>query len=165
MINNNLVHGLQHPEGGHIRISKDPSDNFEGTCPLHKDCLEGMINNNSIKLRKNLNSVDECENISDDDNIWDYIAYYIAQQCLNLLYLVSLEKIIIGISYFKLGGGLINREILMNKIHDNFIKLNNDYIDQAILKKDSIHNYIKRTDFKNNSGILSAFSLKTLALK
>ncbi len=96
MVNDNLVHGMQHPEGGHIRISKDPKDIFEGSCPYHKDCLEGMITNGAIKLRKNLNSVFECESISDEDEIWDYIAYYIAQLCINLLYLNSLEKIVIG---------------------------------------------------------------------
>jgi len=97
-VNNSLVHGMQHPEGGHIRISKHPKDTFEGSCPLHKDCLEGMICIGAIKLRKNLDSVFECENISDDDEIWEYIANYIAQLCINLLYLVSLEKIIIGIN-------------------------------------------------------------------
>ena len=60
------------------------------------------------------------------------------------------------------GGGIINREILLNKIIDKFQELNNNYIDQPVLRKDSVNNYIKRTDFKNSSGILSAFSLRNL---
>lgn len=63
---------------------------------------------------------------------------------------------------FILGGGIINRSILLNKIHNEFINLNNNYIDQNVLKKENISNYIKRTDFKNSSGILSAFSLRNL---
>ena len=96
VVNHSLVHGLQHPEGGHIRVSKNPKDPFEGSCPIHKDCLEGLICNGAIKLRKNLSSVFECENIPDEDEIWDFIANYIAQLCVNLLYLISVQKIIIG---------------------------------------------------------------------
>ena len=96
VVNHNLIHGLQHPEGGHIRICKDSKDKFEGSCPLHKDCLEGMICNGALKLRKNLENVFDCENIEDNDEIWEFISNYIAQLCLNLLYLTSLEKIIIG---------------------------------------------------------------------
>ena len=47
----------------------------------------------------------------------------------------------------------------MEKIHDNFIKLNNNYIYNPILLKENIHEWIKRTEFKNDSGIISAFSL------
>ena len=100
--------------------------------------------------RKNLNNVEECENISDQDEVWDMLAYYIAQQCINLLYIVSLEKIIIG-------GGVINREILLKKTQEYFVKLNNKYIDHSLL--DTAESYIVRTEFKNNSGILSAFIL------
>jgi hypothetical protein len=65
-----------------------------------------MITNGALMNRKNLSSVQECENISDDDEIWDFIGNYIAQLCLNLLYIVSVEKILIGInniiSYYNL---------------------------------------------------------------
>ena len=60
-----------------------------------------MITNGALMKRKNLSSVQECENIPDDDEVWDFIGNYIAQLCLNLLYIVSVEKILIGkIFYF-----------------------------------------------------------------
>jgi fructokinase len=65
--------------------------------------LEGLISNGAIKERKNLDNVDQCSEISDDDEIWDFIAYYIGQLCLSLLYILSTEKIVIG-------GGIINRQ-------------------------------------------------------
>jgi len=148
----NLIHGLQHPEGGHITVRRHDEDNFNGICSIHGDCLEGLVTNLAIKARKNLKSVEDCTSIEDNDSIWDILGYYIAQQCLSLLYIVSLEKIIIG-------GGIINRELLMDSIRKHFINLNNDYIDNLILKKDTIDKYIIRTGFKNNSGILSAFAL------
>jgi hypothetical protein len=47
----------------------------------------------------------------------------------------------------------------MGKIHENFLKLNNNYIFKPILQKENIHNWVKRSEFKNDSGIISAFSL------
>ena len=89
--------GLEGPEGGHIRVSRHENDTFEGNCPFHKDCLEGLITNGAIKKRKNLENVDECKDIDPNDPIWNYISYYIAQLCLCLLLVPSVEKIIIGI--------------------------------------------------------------------
>ena len=96
VINGNLVSGLQHPEGGHIKVSKISSDKFEGNCPIHKDCLEGLITNGALMKRKNLDSVLDCEKIHEDDEVWEFLGNYLAQLCLNLLYIVSVEKILIG---------------------------------------------------------------------
>jgi fructokinase len=111
-----------------------------------------LITNVAIKERKGLTSVDETVGLKDDDEVWDIIGYYIAQLCLSLLYLCSIHKIVIG-------GGVMNREILIEKIHSNFIKLNNNYIDLDTLKEGNLKNYIVRTEFKNDAGILSALAL------
>jgi fructokinase len=46
-----LVHGLVHPEGGHILTRCHPEDGFEGLCPYHGDCLEGMALGPAIENR------------------------------------------------------------------------------------------------------------------
>lgn len=55
-----------------------------------------MISNKALMNRKQLFSVNDCEKIPEDDKVWDFIGNYIAQLCLNLLYIVSVEKILIG---------------------------------------------------------------------
>lgn len=42
VVQGNLLQGLSHPEMGHILVRKHPSDSFEGVCPYHNDCLEGL---------------------------------------------------------------------------------------------------------------------------
>lgn len=41
-INGKLLHGLMHPEAGHIFLQKHPEDTYEGCCPYHGTCLEGL---------------------------------------------------------------------------------------------------------------------------
>ncbi len=148
----NLIHGLQHPEGGHIRVKKLQNDNFEGVCSLHKDCVEGLVSNVAIKNRKGLDSVHEVKNVSENDDVWDTVGYYLAQQCIAILYLLSSQKIIIG-------GGLINNNGFLNAIRKHFVVLNGGYIDNAILKEDTVSEYIVRSAFKNDTGVLAALNL------
>ena len=42
MSNGKLLHGMLHPEAGHILMRKHPEDHYEGKCPYHKTCLEGL---------------------------------------------------------------------------------------------------------------------------
>ena len=51
LIDGRPLHGLLHPEMGHVRIARDPSDGFAGTCPFHRDCLEGLVSGPAILAR------------------------------------------------------------------------------------------------------------------
>src|SRR2546430_3497626 len=43
MAGGQLVHGLVHPEVGHMLIPHDRQrDPFQGACPFHQDCFEGL---------------------------------------------------------------------------------------------------------------------------
>lgn len=152
VVDKNLVHGMLHPEGGHIRVNRHKLDNFKGVCIYHNDCAEGLITNVSIAERLNLVDVDDVSKLKDNDEIWEIIAFYIAQVCINLTYLVSVEKIIIG-------GGIINRNGLIEKVRKHMFTLNNNYIDVSQLSEEGLNSYIIRSEFFNNCGILSAYSL------
>ena len=59
IINGKCVHGMMHPEGGHVRVPISPLEEtayggFSGVCPFHGNCLEGLCTNVAIKERLGL---------------------------------------------------------------------------------------------------------------
>lgn len=87
-----LIHGALHPEFGHIKVSRQPGDDFVGVCPFHGDCLEGLASGPSIAARWGLSAVD----LPQDHPAWDREAWYLAHGALSLLGIVAPERIIIG---------------------------------------------------------------------
>lgn len=51
LVSGKLVHGMLHPEMGHILVKRHSEDKYEGKCPFHKDCLEGMAAGPAIEER------------------------------------------------------------------------------------------------------------------
>lgn len=141
VINNQSVKGLLHPEAGHILVKRKPNDLmigdniFLGTCPYHKDCIEGMCSSGALALRANC-SIQELPLLTDDHEIWDITAYYIAQLCVNLILIASPELICIG-------GGVLNRKSLFPKIRSYTLSILSDYVQHELLTEDEIQNYIK----------------------
>lgn len=90
--------GALHPEAGHIRVARADGDAFLGTCPFHRDCLEGMASGTAIGGRTGRRG----EEVGDDDPVWPAVIDTLAQGCATLLLTLSSERIV-------LGGGVINR--------------------------------------------------------
>ena len=112
-----LVGRPSHPEFGHIRVARHPSDqDFPGTCALHGDCLEGLASAKAFEARWG-----DPTRVSSDHAAWDVEAYYLAQACTNLYLTTRLERIIIG-------GGLLQAEHLYAMIREQFDELMGDYL-------------------------------------
>ena len=108
VVNGATVKGLVHPEGGHMLIQPKGSDIFEGSCPYHGRCVEGMCSSGALCKRLSCN-ISDLPQLPDDHEIWDIWSYYIAQLCCNLILMVSPEHISIG-------GGILNRNSLYKSI-------------------------------------------------
>lgn len=119
------LRGLIHTEGGHIRISRHQKDFFEGICPFHGDCLEGMVTNVALAKRMNVDILALSE-LTDELEVWEIEAYYLAQLCISITLLLSPEVIV-------LGGGIMNRTLLFPKIREHFTHLLNNYLEHPRL--------------------------------
>ena len=75
MSNGKLLHGMLHPEAGHILMRKHPEDHYEGKCPYHKTCLEGLAAGPAIEARWGKKGIE----LADKKEVWELEAYYIGQ--------------------------------------------------------------------------------------
>jgi fructokinase len=90
--------------------------------------------------------------IGADHEIWDKVGYYLGVCCANLTLTLSVEKIV-------LGGGVMNQEVLFDKIRKHFSEAINGYIDNPKLKGDALKNYIVKSKFEHDLGILAAATI------
>jgi len=90
--NGALVHGLSHPELGHIKVKREPSDRFEGTCPYHRDCLEGMASGPAIGERWKAKP----ESLGAGHEAWELEARYLARAFAAFACVLSPERILVG---------------------------------------------------------------------
>ena len=113
IINGKYVHGMIHPEGGHVSVKKHPLDakkypGFKGVCPFHGDkCIEGLCTNVAIMKRLGLKSVEEVKDLPDSHEVWEIVGHYLGTMCANLTLTLSLEKIVIGGGIMKRGDILL----------------------------------------------------------
>jgi fructokinase len=106
VVGGRLIHGVGHPEMGHIRMPRHPSDgDFAGTCPFHGDCLEGLASGPAIKARWGA-SLSE---LGADHIAHGMIAWYLAQAVATFQAVLEPARII-------LGGGVMDAPGLLDRI-------------------------------------------------
>jgi fructokinase len=92
------LHGLLHPEMGHLHVQRHPADAFAGSCPFHGDCLEGLASGPAIERRAGRATADLGAAHHDMVLIE---AHYLAQLMTSLIYVLMPHRIV-------LGGGVLN---------------------------------------------------------
>jgi fructokinase len=113
IVDGEAVHGLGHPEMGHISVRRHPDDEFPGICRLHGDCLEGLASGPAIEGRWGAPG----ERLSGTDLTMavEIEAFYLAQMMLNLVYILAPERVIVGGGVSRLPGllDLVNRRLVI----------------------------------------------------
>ena len=150
-IEGKLLHGMLHPEAGHILLTQRQDDTYEGTCPYHKTCLEGLAAGPAIEARWGRKAVE----LKDDARVWDLEAYYIAQAIVNYILILSPQMII-------LGGGVMHQEQLFPKIRSYVKKMMNGYIKTKEMA--DLDHYIVPASLHDDQGIMGALELGRRAL-
>ena len=142
------VHGLIHPEPGHLQIPRDPHDPFPGTCPFHGDCLEGLASGPAIAARWGRRA----EDLGDDmEEAVEIEAFSLGHAMANLVLTVSPERII-------LGGGVMNLPGLLETMRRRMLEFLGGYVDSEALA-DGASGFLVAPGLGNRSGIAGGLVL------
>jgi fructokinase len=118
MASGRIIHGMSHPEMGHIRIPHNTNlDPYAGCCPYHGDCLEGLASGPAISARWGSSP----EDLPPDHPAWELEAHYLALAVVSLSCTLSPARVI-------LGGGVMRQAQLFPRIRSEVTQLLNGYI-------------------------------------
>jgi len=151
-VNGGLLHGLIHPEAGHILLMRHPKDDYAGRCPFHKNCMESLASGPAVEGRWGKKGVE----LADRDEVWELEAYYIGQAVANYIMAYSPQKVI-------LWGGVMHQTKLFPMIREETVKFLNGYLKHPVIQ-DSIDDYIVPPALGEDPGIKGAVRLGVLAL-
>lgn len=152
VVNGRLLHGLVHPEMGHIALPHDhEQDPYPGRCPFHGDCFEGMAAGPAIGERWGKPAYE----LPPDHAAWELEAHYIALALRTFICTLSPERII-------LGGGVMEQEQLFGMVHAKTQAYLNGYVQHTAVI-DHIDQYIVPPGLGNQAGVLGAIALAQLA--
>lgn len=154
VVEGKLLHGLVHPEMGHMLLrpaQDDPAPH--GFCPYHDGCLEGMANGPAIEKRWGVSA----KELNEDHPAWALEAEYLAQMCVNTILTLSPKKIV-------LGGGVMHQMHLFPRIRRRTLEMLNGYVaHRAILE--NIDEYIVPPALGDNAGAVGSLLLALEALE
>jgi fructokinase len=147
MANGRLMHGLLHPEFGHMRIPHDlKRDPFAGSCPYHGDCLEGLASGEAIRARWGRPGEE-----NGNEQVWQLEAEYLALGLVNVICTLSPERIV-------LGGGVMKQPQLLPLVRTQVSELLAGYFRAHELEGD-LDDYVVAPALGDRAGVLGSLEL------
>ena len=154
MAGGRLLHGLSHPEMGHIPVPRDPArDPFPGTCPFHRDCLEGLASGPALQARWGRPAADLVHRAE----VWDLEADYLAAAVATFTWVLSPRRVI-------LGGGVMEVPGLIERVRARVGPRLGGYPAHPGLQG-GLEGYVARPALGGQAGVLGAMELARRALK
>ncbi len=151
MVNGRLLHGLLHPEMGHILLPRDhQADPFAGACPFHGDCFEGLASGPALEKRWGA----KAETLPPDHPAWDLEAQYIALALVSYILTLSPQRIV-------LGGGVMQQAHMLPRVRRKVQALLNGYVQMPQVLGE-IETYIVLPGLGARAGVLGALALAML---
>lgn len=147
------VHGLVHPEMGHLAIPRDPDDDFAGVCPFHGDCFEGMASGSAMAARWGQGA--ETMSGARLERAVSLEATYLAAGLRNIVYTLAPQRIIIG-------GGVANVPGLFPELRDRLAATLGSY---PGLSEHEADDFVVPPGLGAMAGPLGAVALAELALR
>ncbi len=149
--NGRLLHGLLHPELGHMYVPHDRvRDPFDGACPFHGDCLEGLASGEAIRRRSG-----RAVGAPLDAESFELEAEYLALALVNVTWTLSPERIVIG-------GGVLHAPGLLERVRERVRELSAGYLGAPELGE-RIDGYIVAPALGDRAGVIGALELAATA--
>jgi fructokinase len=152
LIDGQPVHGAMHPEMGHLRVRRADGDAFEGVCPFHGDCIEGLVSGPALAARFGANAA----TVPDSATAWTAVASDLAELCGAILLVTSAQKILFG------GSVLVNRPFLLPLIRERVIHALGSYL--PFLTAPAAEDSIRIAGLGGDAGPVGAIALAAHAL-
>ncbi|MGN0393887.1 MAG: ROK family protein [Coprococcus sp.] len=146
IVNGELLHGMLHPEAGHVILQRRADDDVPSKCRFHENCIEGLAAGPMLGRRTNMNGKD----IPKEHPVWDLESYYIAQALVTYTMVLSTKRIV-------LGGGVMDNEFLFPMIRKKYAEIMAEYILAPELE--NLDEYIVPAMLKGEQGIIGALEL------
>lgn len=150
-----LVHGMMHPEAGHILVTRDPRDTIgeHSACPFHDNCLEGLI---AGLASKSAGMARAPETWPTNPEAMDLLAGYLAQALMTYTLCYAPQKIIIG-------GGVADHTPIVPLARKKCAEMLNGYI--VTPEVNDIDTYIVNNSLEGKQGIMGCLALGAQALQ
>lgn len=153
MAERRLLHGMLHPEAGHILLARHPHDGCRrGVCPYHTNCFEGLASGPAIAARWSR----PAEELAERTEVWQLEAYYIGQALCNYIMTLSPERII-------LGGGVMHQTQLLPLVRAQVETALGGYLQTPQLQ--DMAQYIVPPALHDDQGVMGCLKLAAEALR
>lgn len=152
MTNGKLLHGMMHPEAGHMPLAVHEDDHYAGKCPYHGTCFEGLAAGPAIEERWGAKGAA----LADKPEVWELESYYIAQALTTLIMVLSPQRII-------LGGGVMHQKQLFPMIREKVLGMVNGYVQTKLLE--DMDQYIVPAGLNDDQGIMGCIKLAMESLE
>jgi fructokinase len=144
LVNGVPVHGLLHPEMGHLLVTRLEGDEFPGICPFHGWCLEGVASGPALRARLGR----PAEEFEPDDPVWELEARYLAEGLYEISHVLSPQRIVVG-------GGVAGTPGLLDRVRRHLVDLNRGYLPID----EQIDTYVVAPGLGGRAGTMGALEL------
>lgn len=158
MARGRLLHGLMHPEMGHMGLPRVGMDEFEGACPFHGRCWEGLCSGPAIAKRTGM----PAEELPPEHPAWGITIRYMAHALANMTYVLSPRRIIVGGSVRK--AGRLGEAAFFERLGADLREILSGYIASPALSESAIASFIVPPALGDDAGVCGALALAQAAL-
>lgn len=148
IVEGRIFRGEHHPEMGHVYlpVGRDELTDFEGTCPYHRMCVEGLASGTAIVSRWNSKLIE----LPQSHPAWKLEAWYLAMFLTNLTFTLQPQRIVMG-------GGVMN-DTLLSMVHEMLPDAIGGYRPE-LATQDVVREYVVSPALAGRAGVLGAIAI------